>query len=220
VRGAVPERGTPFFLSYAHADGNSNNQRTARLSDQMAEEFYYDLTQDVAQLISLPTGSDFGFMDVVGLRSGMRWTPELMRALGSCQVLVTLLSAPYLSSEWCGMEWDAFSKRRIDSLPGATRSPNQGCIIPVWWAPVRGTLPPPILEGMIFSPRTRRKSDLPELYRQDGIFGLLRQGERDYYSTIVWQLARHIEDLYSCQHVRHRKFRSENLKNAFNGDAQ
>jgi hypothetical protein len=221
VRRAVADRGTPFFLSYAHADGNTSNPGVARLSDQMAEQFYYDLTQDVAQLISLPTGSDIGFMDVAGLRGGMDWTPELMLALGTCQVLVALVSAPYLSSRWCGMEWDAFSRRRIDQLPGAKPSPNQRCIIPVWWAPVRGALPSPIRQDMIFSPpRSRPLPDLPELYRRHGIFGLVRQGERDCYSAIVWHLARLIEDLYSCQHVRHRKFRPGSLRNVFEGDAQ
>lgn len=220
VRLTVPDRGAPFFLSYAHADGNSNNPGTARLSDQMAEQFYYEVMQDVAQLISLPTGSDFGFMDVVGLRGGMRWTPELLLALGTCQVLVALVSVPYLNSEWCGMEWDAFSQRRIDPLPGTNRRAYQGCKIPVWWAPVRQDLPPAIKQEMIFSPRSRPQPDLPELYRQEGVFGLLRQGERDCYNTIVWQLARLIVEVYSCQQVRHKKFRPGSLRNAFQGDAR
>jgi hypothetical protein len=211
---AVLDHGTPFFLSYAQAGHSSPGTGKARDSDHKAEQFYFDLMDDLGQLISLRTGADLGFMDT-RLRGGVTLVPELMQLLGTCQVLVPLLSAPYLSSEWCGKEWHAFSRRTVQRLPGATTAPNQGCIVPVRWAPITFELPKPVGEELIFSPLSTPDPDLPAQYRANGVYGLLRMGQNESYTTIVWQLARHIANIYHNQRLKVRKFRFEDLENIF-----
>lgn len=214
---AVLDHGTPFFLSYAHTDSNSGSSGGVPSSGQMAERFYYDLREEVQTLVSLLPGSEMGFMDIVGLRGGMHWRPELMLALGSCQVLVALLSVPYLDREWCGKEWHAFSLRTVERLPGATASPYQGCIIPVWWAPVPFPLPALIREEMIFAPPRRPEPDLPEQYKQNGVFGLMTTGQENSYRIIVWELAKLIQRIYYSQQAMTRKFDPGELRNVFRG---
>jgi hypothetical protein len=91
-----------------------------------------------------------GFFDIEGLRTGVRWREELADALGTCQVLVALLSTPYLDSEWCGKEWHAFTLREREPLPVAIGFKNQGPIIPIRWAPVPLELPSAVKDGAQF----------------------------------------------------------------------
>jgi len=206
---------TPFFLSYAHAEEGSLTAGAAHHSDLMAEQFFSDLSEDVGQLISLTMGAEIGFMDV-GMRGGMQWTDELLHALGTCQVLIPLLSAPYLRSEWCGKEWYAFSRRSVNKREGRNATPRQGCIIPVIWAPFPyALLPSPVSEDMIFMPTSKPDSQLPAQYRENGIFGLLRMGREDSYHIIVWQLAMHVSKVYHSQQVEPQVFRLEDLHNIF-----
>ena len=99
----------------------SSSAGDAHYSDQMAERFFFDLRENVGQLITLTTGEDFGFMDT-RIQAGMQWADVLLHAAGTCQVLIALLSAPYLKSKWCGMEWCAFSRRSAVRPPGAMES--------------------------------------------------------------------------------------------------
>src|SRR5258708_37214738 len=59
----VTSRGIPFLLSYARANANSAQPGAARHSDQMAERLFYDLTENLGQLIVLPTGAAYAFFD-------------------------------------------------------------------------------------------------------------------------------------------------------------
>ena len=83
----------PFFMSYAHAGPDSN---------QAAERFYKGLRGDLLTLVGLPVGTDMGFLDPEGLQPAVRWRDELADALGTCQVMVALLSAPYLKGNGAG----------------------------------------------------------------------------------------------------------------------
>jgi hypothetical protein len=60
---AVPDNGIPFFLSYARANSAAGSPDAARYSDQMAERFFMDLQENVAQLVVRGTGAEIGFMD-------------------------------------------------------------------------------------------------------------------------------------------------------------
>jgi hypothetical protein len=218
VRRALSDHGTPFFLSYARADDGTSSAGEAHRSDQMAERFFFDLSENVGQLISRRTGADIGFMDT-RVQGGMQWVDELLHAAGTCQVLVVLLSAPCLSSKWCGLEWCAFS-RRTAQRPAGTRSfRREGWIIPVRWAPARFPLPSLVSEDMIFSPDNKPDPGLPAQYRADGVFGLLRMGQEDSYQIIVWQLAKLVSKIYYNQRLRSRRFRLEDLENVFEGAA-
>ncbi len=97
----MPDHRTPFFLSYARARESPGHPGRAHISDQLAEQFFFDLEEDVGQLISRETGADIGFMDI-GMQPGTHWADALLHAAGTCQVLIPLISAPYLYRDWCG----------------------------------------------------------------------------------------------------------------------
>jgi hypothetical protein len=213
-RRAVPYHGPPFFLSYARAESRSSSPRKAQFSDQMAERLYFDLAQNVDQLIGRRTGEDPGFMDT-RIPGGMQWADELLHAAGTCQMLIALISAPYLNSEWCGLEWCAFSRRSAGKLSGVEQFKRQGWIIPVHWAPVSFPLPSRVRADMFFSPESKPDPDLPAQYRADGVFGLLRTGQESAYQTIAWHLAKRISNIYHSQHLKRRRFNVEDLRNCF-----
>jgi hypothetical protein len=206
---AVPNL-RPFFISYAHAGPDSN---------QAAGRFYNELRGDLQTLVGLPVGTDMGFFDSEGLRPAMRWPHELAAALGTCQVLVALLSVPYLKSEWCGKEWYAFTQREMEPIPGAGRFQNQGSIIPVRWAPIPFELPSVVKdEVQIFRPQgTKDQPDLPELYEREGIFGLLRTRQEEAFRSVIWDLAKSIQQIYYSQRLRPRDFVPSELMNVFEG---
>lgn len=155
-------------------------------------------------------------MDVV-TQGGTHWLDELLHAAGTCQVLIALVSAPYLSSEWCGREWCAFSRRTPRSVDGTAAALRQGHIIPVLWAPVHFELPPPVGAETIFSPAPTPKPGLPAEYKANGVYGLLRMEQKDSYRIVVWQLARLIAKVYYSQVLESLEFKLEDLKNAFQG---
>ena len=101
---------TPFFISYAH---------TGPESDEMAKRFYHVLRGHIQTLVHVPVGTALGFFDQDGIDPAVLWDEELAEALGTCQVMVALLSPPYLNREWCGKEWHAFTLREPEPLPGA-----------------------------------------------------------------------------------------------------
>ncbi len=207
----------PFILSYPRTDKKSGARGGPRSSDRLARTFFRDLCDEVAPLVHRPFGSDMGFMDVEGLPGGMNWHPELIYALGSCQVLVGLLSAPYLNSEWCGREWHAFTLRDRKTVQGANASPYQECIIPVLWAPIAGEVPAVVSEHLgVFMPEpTRESPDLPHLYEQRGVFGLMRARKIGAVSEIVWQVAMLIQKIYYSQRLEPREFKPDELINIF-----
>jgi TIR domain len=204
----VQDDGSPFFLSYAGA-----SERSAAV--RAVEEFFQDLTENVGQLIYLRPDVPAGFMDRE-MRGGMQWTDELIHAVGTCQVMVALLSARYLQSEWCGKEWHAFSQRAVRRLPDRNAQARQGCIIPVMWAPLPAPLPPEISAELIFLPGRQPDPDVPDHYQENGIFGMMRVDRlRNSYQIVTWQLAKHIAHIYHSQRTDARKFEPDELHNIF-----
>lgn len=207
---------SPFFLSYARARESSP---AAGDPDEYVEKFFHDLAENVGELISPPAGTPVGFMDrEMGV--GMWWTDELMRAVGTCQVLVALLSTRYLQSTWCRMEWHAFSQRNLCSRDGKPVVPNQGCIVPVIWAPLHRELPRHIRPRLIFSPTREPDPAVPGHYEEDGIFGLMRMGlPKNSYEIVAWQLAKRIAKIYYGQRAEPRIFDRAELQDAVQGGA-
>ena len=207
---------SPFFLSYARARESSP---AAGDPDEYVEKFFHDLAENVGELISPPTRTPVGFMDRE-MRGGMWWTDELMRAVGSCQVLIVLLSARYLQSKWCHMEWHAFSLREVCGRPGRPAVPNQGCIVPVVWAPLHADLPDHISPRLIWSPTREPDPAVPLHYEENGIVGLMRMGlPKNSYEIVAWQLAKHIAEIYYNQRAEPRVFDLAELQNAVQGGA-
>jgi hypothetical protein len=209
VRPAREPRAPLFFFSYAHNDGRARNGPNSAVG-----RFFQDLSENVAEMAGSPAGADPGFMDR-SMPGGTRWTPELLHAVGTCQVFIALLSAPYLESDWCAMEWDAFSRRTV--LASEAGPTHETCIIPVLWAPVRDwQFPPVVRKVQRFSPEGLRDADIVQ-YRRNGIFGLLQLGRKTPYRTVVFQLAYRVAEVYYTHQVEPRVFGQRQLRNVFEG---
>ena len=184
----VRPRAPLFFLSYAHAmHRDEPNQRVVK--------FFEDLSEDVAELVARPAGSDPGFIDR-SMAGGARWSSELLQAIGTCKVFVALLSDPYVTSSWCGMEWYAFSRREVTRNSGA-RSGHETGIIPVLWTPVPDHRLPRVVDAVQrFSPRGLPDVNIPVRYATEGVYGLMRMGHETIYQGVVWRLAQSIAEFH------------------------
>jgi TIR domain len=203
-----------FFLSYPNASWR-NAQGFQRGPDRRVMKFFDDLSVDVAALVSRPVGSDPGFIDRSSIPPGTRWTDELLRAIGTCKVFIALLSDPYAASEWCGMEWYAFSRRNV-----TPRSGNHTGIIPVIWTPTpRDRLPPVVDPLQIFSPGELAEEDIDALYQTNGVYGLLRVEQNNaYYEVVVWRLALRIAEFHFSHKADELILRPDELHDIFRED--
>src|SRR5215475_14146035 len=107
----VPPPQPLFFLSYARTGAGADHVPAGEAHQQVLR-FFTDLSSQVVGLTARRTGADPGFMDRT-IPTGTSWARELLVALGACQAFVALLCGPYATSEWCGMEWYAFSGRKV-----------------------------------------------------------------------------------------------------------
>lgn len=208
MTGGEPARISPtgrlFFVSYA---------RPARRNLAKEHQFYTDLSEDVAELQGRDAGEYPGFMDL-DMKPGTAWSPELLDAVGSCQILVALLSKSLLGSPWCAKEWDAFSLRTVEPLPDP---PSQGskygsAILPVLWTRMdKKKLPKVIGDIQIFSPE---EPALAQLYNANGIYGLLIK-DPSAYRTVVFELAQQIDLALDTYHVVPAVPEVKSLRNVF-----
>ncbi len=194
-----------FFLSYAHP-GMGQQREVLR--------FFDDLSEDVAQLVSRPTGADPGYLDR-SMGGGNWWTDELLRAIGTCRVFVALLSASYFQSTWCSMEWFAFSQRPV-VRHASNRLEQQSAVIPVIWA---APLPPDQTPSVVadvqrFAPNDVSNVDISRRYQAEGVFGLLKT-RVDLYDAVVWRLAQRITDIYYSYRVESRVLQRHELRDIF-----
>jgi hypothetical protein len=195
-----------FFLSYARLGQGE--------SDRAVTEFFNDLSRDVKVLVSRRPGADPGFMDR-SIRSGQRWTDELLWAIGNCDVFVPLLCLPYTSSRWCGMEWYAFSHRK-GSSEAAHSQP--AAIIPIIWAPFsEAQMSPAIGKVQRFSPGDMLGDNVQAEYEQHGVSGLMWLMRTVPYRWVVWRLALEIARYHIDydQSVIRRKLSEPDLHDAF-----
>jgi hypothetical protein len=200
-----------FFLSYARS-ANSGEDFGPSWPDHDVVTFFQDLSKQVAGLVSRRPGADPGFMDRY-IRAGEHWSNELLWAVGNCEVFIALLSGPYTSSRWCGMEWCAFSKRKVigDGHP-TPRLP----IIPVVWAPFPEERTPKVIRNVQrFSP-VFPDSESRADYEQNGVYGLLWMMHTASYRAVVWRLAQEIANLHHGKHsVEPRTLSEDELYDAF-----
>lgn len=199
----VRPRAPLFFLSYARPSGR---QRMSR--------FFDDLTENVDQLVGRPVGADPGFMDT-HIPGGNLWPPDLLAAVGRCQVFIAMLSSPYITRPWCGREWFAFAQRMVTPVADGDLA-HPTAILPVLWAPVpRERAPQVVRKVEWFSPSGLTGLDIPELYAANGVFGLMVMGLETPYQTVVWEIAKTIRDIYYGCHVEPLVLREEQLHDAF-----
>jgi hypothetical protein len=187
----VDPRAPLFFLSYARVRLAKNSPTAPQELNRNALQLFDDLSTHVSELIGRPAGADPGFIDR-SLGGGERWTPELFRAAGTCQVFIPLISAPLLNSEWCAMEWDAFSRRTVVSRADQ-RSDHETAIIPVTWSPTEATdLPAAVRDIQRFSPEGLPDPNITAQYQREGVYGLLTMGLDPAYRAVVWRLAQRV----------------------------
>lgn len=199
--GRHDDRDAPlFFLSYAHAAEHRKTPTAPRDANAKVRQLFRDLSDHVSELVGRPAGSDPGFMDST-MGGGQRWTPELLDAAGRCQVFVPLISRSLLGSAWCGMEWDAFSRRRIVKRDGVSPD-NETGIVPVTWSPTGADPPPTVVRDIQrFYPANLPDADIAAQYQQEGLYGLLVMRMEAAYQAVVWRLALHIVGLHNRQRV-------------------
>jgi TIR domain len=195
-----------FFLSYARSGSGEPDRRV--------KTFFNDLSQHVSELVSRRPGADPGFMDQ-SIRPGQRWTGELLRAVGTCDVFVPLLCVPYADSDWCGKEWYAFSQRR--GIGKAKNNPPP-VIIPVVWARFTDDQIPTIV-GKVqrFLPGDMPGENTQAEYEQYGVSGLIWLERKISYRWVVWRLALEIARHHPANDhpVIHRTLSEEDLHDAF-----
>ena len=192
-----------FFLSYARGG------RAPHVAD-----FFNDLSDDVAQLVGRPAGSDPGFMDR-SMHSGALWLGELLHAVGTCQVFIALLCDPYVASEWCSKEWDAFSRRPVRSRD-TDQVTNRTGIVPVLWAPMPERPPPRVISSVQrFEPRGLKGEDISRLYQAEGVYGLKRLNHIDPYQCVVWHLAQAIAKFNFAHKVESLVLEPDDLRDIF-----
>lgn len=190
------ERGAPvFFMSYRRIKAPTQWAAPPRAPGREVGQFFHDLTEDVNELVGAPPGRDPGYLDVAG-SGGAEWQKRLLHAVGTCQVLVCLLSEPYLrDSPWCAREWDTFARRRV--LPRTKDAePTQTAIVPVIWTPLHGRLPDVVAEVGLFIPTDLPDRDFEAAYLNYGLLGLIRTSQDRAYRTIVWKLALHVARIH------------------------
>lgn len=193
-----------FFFSYA---------RAGRYGKE-AGEFFDDLSQDVAELVGRPAGSDPGFIDR-SMGGGEEWFRELLRAVGTCQVFVALLSDPYVASPYCSQEWYAFTRRRVLSRATGIEVQRTG-VIPVIWTPMPpDRMPPEVGNVQWFTPRGMAGTDIVAQYQEEGVYGFRRLSWEAEYRCVVWRLAQRIASFYFAYRVEPLVLDPSDLRDIF-----
>jgi len=185
------DEGPYFFLSYAHTpriDSEDHGDPNAWVF-----KLFRDLSADVIDLTSIPSGRPPGFMDRE-LRPGNDWPRRITEALATCRVFLALYSPRYFSSESCGKEWyafhkrqeDHFARRRADDSESGLRRPE--AVIPVLWVPVGENELPQAARAIHFNHHL-----LGDLYAQSGFSQMIKISRyEDDYRLAVRRLAEHI----------------------------
>jgi hypothetical protein len=188
-----------FFVSYSQVRPNPQAATDPADYKELALDLFNDLSVHVSELAGRPTGADSGFIDR-SLGGGERWTPALLKAAGSCQVFIPLVSPLFTFSEWCGMEWDAFSRRRAVARE-APRTDQATAILPVIWVPTAvKNLPRVVSEIQMFSPGGLERSDITR-YAREGLYGLRAMGGHSTYNAVVWRLAQRVMEIHQTHWV-------------------
>jgi FxsC-like protein len=163
-----------FFFSYAH-DNRSQHRKV--------DQFFDDLCSMVAQKMGVSL-SDAGYMDRPDrLTPGVEWSPALVTALQNSSVLVSMVSAHYIGSAYCGKELQVFLDRRtqhVQNHPGT----NPGVIIPITWisTPLRPW--PDVLQQF-----QHAGSLLPASFAARGLQSLMMSTDAAGYNAFVESLS-------------------------------
>lgn len=101
-----------FFFSYTRAN-----------NDPYLQTFFQDLQEEVRQRRGLPAGAQVGFFDQRSIELGDAWDDDIVAALQTCKVMVSLASPAYFNSDYCGREWALFRRRCQAAAAGGVVPP-------------------------------------------------------------------------------------------------
>jgi hypothetical protein len=203
-----------FFVSYSYPHTAGRDDRESIL--------FKDLSEDVGELVGRNIAEYPGFMDHSTMQGGEYWSPEILTAVGQCQVFVPLISPSSVRSVWCAMEWDAFARRKLVKKDPKARN-NRSAILPVLWAKVqRSEMPPVVREIQFFRPAPMSNVNLHQPYWDEGIYGLLNAGKvsHDIYRAVVWRLAQQIVEINRTYYVEPAVPDSASLQDIFREQAK
>lgn len=160
-----------LFLSYARNDRNKYSKLKAVIDH---------LDHRVSELRAMTP--PVVFFDENSIETGEQWERAISRAAHESQVLVCMLSASYISSEWCAKEFDVFRRRVV-----AAGSDARVAIIPVIWD-IREDQIPSALRAYQY-----KNSATPDVYLAEGLRSLRAlKKRRDAYITTIEHLAQTI----------------------------
>jgi FxsC-like protein len=182
-QGRLGQRGTYFFLSYAHSVPLEGSPQTD--PDRWVRAFFDDLSSSVQRHASPASQLDPGFFDQ-NIPLSSNWKTSLTRALSTAEVFVPLCSPSYFTRSWPGKEWAAFQQRvRESGLADPLRR-----FTPVLWIPLPARQDLPGLDEAL-------AIGAPEsVYAENGLRALLRLSPyRASYRLIVDRLAARIVEL-------------------------
>lgn len=183
TQGRPGQRGTYFFLSYAHSPPLEGAPQTD--PDRWVRAFFLDLESSVRRLASPDSQLDPGFFDQ-NIPLSSNWKATLTRALSAAEVFVPLYSPSYFARSWPGKEWAAFAQRVHDSgLADPLRR-----FAPVLWIPLpTGQDLPGYDEALAVGAQE-------SAYAENGLRALLRLAPyRTSYWLLVDRLAARIVEL-------------------------
>ncbi|TDU04718.1 TIR domain-containing protein [Streptomyces sp. 846.5] len=176
--------GPSFFVSYARPPGYPSRDDPSPIGE-LVQDLNFEIGQHVRQgTRQVPPGVSDREIPI-----GDDWGRFISHMLAETHVLITLVSTPYLDSDWCGKEWAVFSRRAVHARPPL--SPETSAILPVVWVPVPQDRRNAVIQRLQYT-----NEKMPGAYARDGLLALSRQaGKRDSYHQVVNQLARRVSDL-------------------------
>ncbi|MDF9810788.1 TIR-like protein FxsC [Streptomyces sp. SPB162] len=171
-----------FFLSYGRTPSRPGERQHP---DKNLIRFYESVATHLMQFTDLEGGIAPGYLDR-RTEIGTPWRQELRKALATCQVLVPVLSRRYITSEWCGREWQAFEHRQ--QLQRDKGTFTRSAIVPVIWTPLDAADLPRVVREVQYT-----HDDLGYTYRQEGLYALMAADRRTAYNRATLEIARTIE---------------------------
>lgn len=174
-----------LFLTYAQDDGGRRLDR-----------FLADLEEEIVSVLGDVKKGEVIFRDLSGIETGEEWRKQILSAITSCKVLVTLCSPSFNRSDYCGKELSIFLRRiELWRKSGLCKDETKHPLIPIVWK--RGVGPehehffPKVLE-----PFQHSDAELPAEYLKDGLQQMYAQDKfRSKRSATIRILAKRIATL-------------------------
>jgi FxsC-like protein len=163
-----------FFLSYSWKNGGRPLKR-----------FFEDLAEAVRKLVGGPV-EDIAFRDRVTMIAGTEWPAGLLEALTTSQVMVYLLSADYIQSDFCGKELQVFLER-AETFRKANPGVARIFVQPVIWVPIMASTLPSRL-GIV----QPADDAFPDDYASKGLESLAKRRDKTAYQAFIDTLAQRI----------------------------